>query len=650
MHGGSAMTSPQCRASNTAFLTTLAWCMNTKCASYHIPTSMLETFWEEHCTGDPTVAPKWDYGTALQHVVQPPTREITLDETLNSTSLIPHHSWNVQYHTLTFLEAEEAVHARYGYSSYPMHSIETRESANLGARVIITVTGFAVPIILTWLGYLPYMTGILESIKPYLGYPATVGTSHVRSLPYLLGNAPTAGQSLYIAPMVILTIILTAVNYQTTPLSAWYANEHQEILAFVTYRTGTLAFSLAPLVLLFSSRNNVLLWLSDWSHSTYLLLHRWVARIFGMQVLLHSFFELALYIDRGAYPAEEKMPYWIWGAVATVAVSIMLVASGLYVRRWSYEIFLITHVLLAVLVIVGSWYHVDIRFQRQVGYEMWLYAACAVWFFDRLARVLRILKTGMRRAKVTDIGDSIVRVDIEDIRWVPTPGQHVYVFFPTLNPLRPWEKHPFSLLSTAFLRTSNHSISAKSSDLESRMTEPGGEKQNETTTRTKTVHEDIITTGLTLFIRKSTGMTKALRAHDRLLTLLDGPYHNNSTKHILQCDRILLIGGGIGITGLLPWVYEYPNAKLCWSVKKETECLVHAMDGVLSGIPEKDVRVGRRLDVQGLLSLEVLSGWAKIGVVVCGPGGLCDDARAAVVAIAREGKAVFELSVDAYSW
>ncbi|KAL9045864.1 MAG: hypothetical protein Q9214_001168 [Letrouitia sp. 1 TL-2023] len=631
MHWGSTMTSPQCRASNTAFLTTLAWCMRMKCAPYNVPTSILETFWEKYCTGDPTVAPKWDYGTTLRHVVQPPNRELTSDETLNSTSLVPHYGWNRQYHTLTFLETEESVHARYG--------------------VIITVTGFTVPIILTWLDYLPYMTGILERIKPYLGYPATVGTYHVRPLPYLLGNAPTVGQSLYVALMAILTVILTTANYQTTPLSAWYANQHQEILAFVTYRTGTLAFALAPLVLLFSSRNNVLLWLSDWSHSTYLLLHRWIARIFGIQVLLHSFFALALYIDRGAYPAEEKMPYWIWGAVATVAVSIMLVASGLYMRRWSYEVFLITHVVLAVLVIVGSWYHVDIRFERQWGYEMWLYAACAVWFFDRLARVLRILKTGMRHAKVTDIGDGFVRVDVEGIRWAATPGKHVYAFFPTLNPLRPWENHPFSLLPTALVHSPNQSISAKSSDLESRMTDqPGGEKHNGTTARTKTVHEDVTTAGLTLFIRKSTGMTNVLKAHESLLTFLDGPYQNNSTKHILQCDRLLLIGGGIGITGLLPWVRECPNTKLCWSVKKSAECLVQAFDDVLSEVHEKDVRVGRRLDIKALLSSEVLSGWAKIGVVVCGPGGLCDDARALVVAAAKERKAVFELSVDAYSW
>ena len=494
------------------------------------------------------------------------------------------------------------------------------------------------------------MTGVLERIKPYLVYPGVVGTYQVRPLPYLLGNAPTVGQSLYIALMVILSVVLTGVSYKTTQLFTWYETQHQQVLAFVMYRTGIQAFALAPLVVLFSSRNNILLWLSNWSHSTYLLLHRWIARIFGIQVLLHSILALALYINTGSYSSEEKLPYWIWGAVATVAVSIMLVASGLYVRRWSYEIFLITHIVLAVIVIVGCWYHVDLRFERRWGYEMWLYAVCAVWFFDRLARVLRILKTGVRRAKVADVGDGFVRVDVEGIRWGAAPGQHVYAFFPSLNPLRPWENHPFSVLPTSILRSSNHSLSAKNSDLTAGTEHSDVEKHEGTTIRTKTMLGSTTTAGLTLFIKKSTGMTKSLKAHNSLLTFLDGPYPNNSTKSILRCDRLLLIGGGIGITGLLSWVDSHSNAKLCWSVKATAECLVQAMDGALSRVSEKDVRVGRRLDIRALLSEEVHSGWATIGVVACGPGGLCDDVRAAVAAAGKKEKVLFELEVDAYSW
>lgn len=154
--------------------------------------------------------------------------------------------------------------------------------------------------------------------------------------------------------------------------------------------------------------------------------------MFALQALLHTLLALPLY-----YPAEAKKEYWIWGAVATVATMIMVFASGLYVRRFAYEAFLISHILLAVFVIVGCWYHIKYWIGLVWGYEVWLEIACGVWFFDRLVRVGRVLKTGLRRSKVTDLGNGYARVDVPGIGWASEPGNHVYAYFPTLNPLRP---------------------------------------------------------------------------------------------------------------------------------------------------------------------------------------------------------------------
>ena len=43
-HSHGPATSPECFASSTPFLTTVAWCMNTKCAEYNIPVSKLQLF------------------------------------------------------------------------------------------------------------------------------------------------------------------------------------------------------------------------------------------------------------------------------------------------------------------------------------------------------------------------------------------------------------------------------------------------------------------------------------------------------------------------------------------------------------------------------------------------------------------------------
>lgn len=114
-HGSSAMTSPSCRAGDTAYLTTLAWCMSTRCAGYDVPTWLLEKFWEEQASGDPGVPPKWDYGATIATMSEPPAREFLPDEMLNFTALVPEAAWTAQFNAMTTVEFEETVHAIYGY-------------------------------------------------------------------------------------------------------------------------------------------------------------------------------------------------------------------------------------------------------------------------------------------------------------------------------------------------------------------------------------------------------------------------------------------------------------------------------------------------------------------------------------------------------
>ena len=45
------------------------------------------------------------------------------------------------------------------------------------------------------------------------------------------------------------------------------------------------------------------------------------------------------------------------------------------------------------------------------------------------------------------------------------PSQYVYAYFPTLNPLRPWENYPFLIMPMAILFLLYYSISAENSDL-----------------------------------------------------------------------------------------------------------------------------------------------------------------------------------------
>lgn len=163
------------------------------------------------------------------------------------------------------------------------------------------VAGFGVPIVVTWLGRLPYLARVFAKLRPYITWPSSVTTYRVRSLPYLIGTAPTTGQSLYVAGFLILNVIFTAISYESRQPNAWNTTVHNEIVSYVLGRTGVYAYIFLPLLLLFAGRNNVLLWLTKWSHSTYLVLHRWIARIFTVQVLLHSIISLAKHLQTGMY-------------------------------------------------------------------------------------------------------------------------------------------------------------------------------------------------------------------------------------------------------------------------------------------------------------------------------------------------------------
>jgi predicted ferric reductase len=429
----------------------------------------------------------------------------------------------------------------------------------------------------------------------------------------------------------------------------WYPSTFAEIRSKIAARTGVLAMGLAPLVLLFAGRNSFLLWVTNWSHSTYLLLHRWVARLFSIQVILHSVLELDAYIASKGYAEALVEPWWIWGCVATVACSIMVVASVF--RNMYYEIFILTHILLAVLVIVGTWYHLLYRFEGEYGYLVWMYIWFAVWAFDRVLRVGRMVKNGMRKASFRSVGDEILRVDIEDIKWDSTPGQHAYIFFPALRKFTPWENHPFSVIPTNYLRPAKSLSNSNSASSDT----PLNEKDLEELTPSSSAdhgYSKTPTSGITFFIKKNNGLTKHLWSNNvTTTTLVEGPYGGSgfSRNPILLVDRLILVAGGIGITAILPFAHAHPHVKVYWSMRDGQAAMAKELQPGLKHV-EQEIVIGKRLDLSLLLEKEVAAGWKDIGVVVCGPGSMCDDLRREVVRVSKAQKVKIELDVEAFSW
>jgi hypothetical protein len=179
---------------------------------------------------------------------------------------------------------------------------------------------------------------------------------------------------------------------------------------------------------------------------------------------------------------------------------------------------------------------------------------------------------------------------------------------------------------------------------------PDLEKSGVVTSSSSRSESGDVGAGVTLYVRKSAGLTSLLNSHRSLLTLLDGPYPSNHTAALLKTDRLLLVAGGIGVTGVLPFIARHGNIKLAWALRAAAKGLADDLEPALAGLAEKDVRIGSRISVAALLDEEEETGWGSIGVVACGPGSLCDEVRALVAAKAKAGKVVWEFEIDAFSW
>lgn len=57
---------------------------------------------------------------------------------------------------------------------------------------------------------------------------------------------------------------------------------------YVADRTGIICYANLPILWMFSGRNNIFLWLTGWSFSTFNIFHRHIARIATIQAVVHS--------------------------------------------------------------------------------------------------------------------------------------------------------------------------------------------------------------------------------------------------------------------------------------------------------------------------------------------------------------------------
>ncbi|KAL1844007.1 hypothetical protein VTJ49DRAFT_6411 [Mycothermus thermophilus] len=695
-------TPPDCFVRDTAFLRTMALCIDNYCPISDNPSQdLIEDYWASHLgtgtLGNYAYVPALSYSEALaaaradeqkafdelggvrdhsQHgddnhghshkrrslarrgtgfVITPSGPNVTsalphikAKQVLNQTSFILPQDWQIQYSGMYDFEYNEVGHSTY--------------------TLVVFFVAIFLPIPLSLIRFIPHLSQnkAFSALQSALIHPPAFGTHHRVPVATSLGIMPTRGQALYILLIGLLNLIFLLAPYVHHHPQSTFGSVAEQSLSIIGNRAGVMAMGNIAAAFLFAARNNPLLVLADWTHATYLLLHRWLAYWAVFLAALHSVMLLDYYKRYGNYAAELARDYWVWGIVATVAACAVVPSSLMVVRQKAYEVFLVGHVALAVLFLVGYYYHIWYCYTDNWGYEIWTYICGGIWGVERLMRVLRVGWWGWRTAEVSVVRDTegeYLVIEVAGRKPLPDEaGGVAYLTFPTLG-WKVWESHPFSVAFIGAAATGG-------SDSESREAPETGSDKEKTVAVTETRS---VSRGTTVFLaRVRSGMTarlaaKAAAAADggvlRLGVLVDGPYEHSGSalSDLSRCADVVCIAGGVGITGVLSYLRALKlPAKLFWGVRREG--LVSPVRPALEQLKKADYKVevetsvGQRLDIEGIvyraLTTQAAEEKRPVGIVVCGPPEMADQVRKKVVQLARSDVATrtYVLVDEAFAW
>ncbi|AEO57821.1 hypothetical protein MYCTH_2315197 [Thermothelomyces thermophilus ATCC 42464] len=481
-----------------------------------------------------------------------------------------------------------------------------------------------------------------------------------------VGTLPTRMQ-------LVFLVGYFATNVAFCVMTIDFSGSLGSVASLVRNRTGYLSVvNMIPLFLM-AGRNNPLITLLGISFDTFNLLHRWLGRIVMLEAVAHTLAFLISNASRsswaGAFDTTFKVPFLMWGFIATAAfVAICIQASSIF-RHAYYETFKLAHIALAILSIIGLWYHLDLKKLPQLKY---LYAVVVLWVFDRAARLIRLayrnVGAGGTKTLVEALPGGACRVTVTMARpWDFKPGQHAYLYMPTIGY---WQSHPFTVAWSD--ESDHHSAEEK---LPMRRQDILGNKK----------------TTFSFIVRGRTGFTGALysraAAHPdgKMVTrcLVEGPYRGSSRLH--SYGTVMLFAGGVGITQAVPHVRDlvagYSNGTVAtrkvimvWTIQspEHLEWIRPWMTEVLAMEKRREVLrillfVSRprstkeihspsatvqmfpgRPNIDTLLGHEMENQIGTMAVSVCGPGALSDEVRRAVRSRQYQGNVDFV--EEAFSW
>ncbi|KAJ8107620.1 hypothetical protein OPT61_g8735 [Boeremia exigua] len=255
---------------------------------------------------------------------------------------------------------------------------------------------------------------------------------------------PTVGRcSLVLANVVVLLVLC----FYGLNLTDQFSKES------VGFRCGVVTIGQLPLIFLLSGKNNIVGYLIGVSYERLNWLHRWTARCMLLTATIHMGYFFSAWAPYDYIGVQLKQNKLVWRGLAAWCVLVWInFSSSTPIRGWNYELFVVQHVASFALLIGFTYVHAPPELQ---GY---VWAAVAIFFFDRVFRMLRFLYANISifrpsrsgdgllacKAEFTSLSHDTTRIIIRNppIKWAP--GQHVFLSCQGIAPL---QNHPFTIAS-----------------------------------------------------------------------------------------------------------------------------------------------------------------------------------------------------------
>lgn len=491
--------------------------------------------------------------------------------------------------------------------------------------------------VLVWFGVVNRMKGSrlgqrmmsrLGFIRQYLTLPL-MSSSRFKQIGILTMILPTTLEFAILSVYNALHLYFVVSNYNIYKENTIFRNNvTTQVLRYAADRTGIIAFSQLPLLILFGGRNNILIGVSQLPFSVFMIFHKWIGRIMILDSVLHTILYLGYMMVIEDWIAAIRREFYLQaGLIGVVALAVVLIQSLNNFRNAHYEVFLGLHIVLGVAIVWGCWEHC-----KNLGWLEWIFAAGAIWALDRAARLVKLFKFGIVQSQLDFITDDTFTVRFtKPDNWHTFPGCYVFIHFLDIKLF--WQSHPFTIIDSMA-------------------------KEGEVCVFIKT--KDGITAKLKEMIIASGGSLSMNIA-------VEGPY--GTELPLSRYSSLLFITSGNGVPGPLYHYYELlskplipkQRMKFVWIIRSlnslkwlKGELLklrqfdnVHFEIYVTRDVPKGEyedevmglfntlvpfVRFYRaKFSAQKYLSSEVeKTGDGSLGIVTCGHPLMCDDVRNAV--------------------